>query len=62
MPRMVVTISDENGEASVEGQRRVESRGVMAAGSLNRGTARDSKARSHPALPYLPYNVIAACQ
>lgn len=42
MPRMVVTISDENGEGSVEGQRRVGRRAVTAAGSLNRGTARDS--------------------
>lgn len=62
MPRMVVDISDENGEGSVEGQRRVGSWGVMAAGTSNRGTARDSKAGSHSVLHYLPDNFIAVCQ
>lgn len=62
MPRMVVTISDENGEASVEGQGRVGNRGVMASRSLNGGTARDSKAGSHSVLHYLTYNFIAVCQ
>lgn len=62
MPRMVVIISDENDEGSVQGQKRVGNRGVMTSGNLNGGTARNSKAGFHSVLHYLPYNFIAVCQ
>lgn len=61
--RTAVTISEEKGEGSVAGQRKVERRGVTTARSLNGDTTRDPKAHKVSlSLHCPPYYFIAVCQ
>lgn len=64
MARIEVTTSEEKGEGSFGGKRRVERRSVMAAGSLNKvlqSIQKHTRSPSHNLLPCLPY-LVAVCQ